>query len=98
MRFEFEGEIFRWSARREDWYFATVPADVSADIREIPRAPHGFGSVPVEARIGGSRWRTSVFPDSDRGCYVIPLKKAIREAENIADDGTVMVGLEVLDG
>ena len=97
MRFEFEGEIFRWSARREDWYFAAVPEELSADIREIPRPPRGFGSVRVEVRIGGSRWRTSMFPDSDRGCYVLPLKKAVRAAENLPETGTVIVSVELLD-
>ncbi len=97
MQVEFAGEVFRWSARREDWYFATVPADVSDLIREIPRPRRGFGAVRVAVRIGGSSWRTSIFPDAERGTYVLPLKRAVRDAEGISEGKTVVVSLDVLD-
>lgn len=94
---EFEGEIFRWSAREKDaWYFTALPVELSADIREIPRPYRGFGSVRVHASVGGSRWRTSIFPSSD-GAYVLPLKKAVRDAEALVDGGPVLVRLEILD-
>lgn len=98
MRFEFDGEIFRWSARQEDWYFVELPAEASADIRELPRPPRGFGAVRVQAGIGGSRWRTSVFPDAERGRYVLPLKRSVREAEAIDLAAPVHVRLEVQGG
>lgn len=95
---EFDAEVFLWEARTEAWFFAAVPPELSSSIREIPRVPRGFGSVRVQARIGGSTWRTSIFPDSDRGGYVLPLKKAIRDAEDIGGDVSVVrVRLEILD-
>lgn len=97
MRIEFEGEIFRWSAREQDWYFAALPQDLSAEIREIPRPKRGFGSVRVDVRIGATRWRTSIFPDATQGAYVLPLKRSVRDAEGIGDAGVVSVELEVLD-
>ncbi len=94
----FDGEIFRWDARLTDsWYFTALPDDLSAQIREIPRPHRGFGSVRVLARVGGSEWRTSIFPDSSHGAYVLPLKKAIRDAEGLVDGGPVLVHLQVLD-
>ncbi|GAA2016332.1 DUF1905 domain-containing protein [Microbacterium ulmi] len=95
---EFDGEVFRWSARAEDWFFAALPDDLSDQIREIPRPRRGFGSVRVRARIGGSDWRTSIFPDGGRRAYVLPLKKAVRDAEGIVDGGIVTVRLDILDG
>jgi hypothetical protein len=98
MHFEFESDIWRWDARvAEAWFFATVPAELSEDIREIPRMRRGFGAVRVEARVGDTQWRTSIFPDSG-GSYVLPLKKAVRDAESLVEGGTVVVQLEVLDG
>lgn len=94
---EFEGEVFRWEARSEAWFFAAVPEALSADIREIPRMPRGFGAVRVFARIGGSSWRTSIFPSGETGGYILPLKRSIREAEDVRDGATVHVHLEVLD-
>jgi len=95
---EFDGEIFRWEARADSaWFFTAVPAELSDDIREIPRPARGFGSVRVHARIGGSAWTTSIFPSSD-GSYVLPLKKTVRDAESLVDGSAVSVHLEVLDG
>lgn len=99
MILEFDGDVFRWDAREDSaWFFAAVPPELSDEIREIPRPFRGFGSVRVRARIGGTEWTTSVFPDSASGSYVLPLKKAVRDAENLVDGGPVAVRLEVLDG
>ena len=99
MIIEFDGEIFLWDAREDAaWYFTAVPPELSEEIREIPRPYRGFGSVRVRARIGGSEWSTSIFPDSTNGSYWLPLKKRVRDAESLVDGGSVSVRLEVLDG
>ena len=99
MIIEFDGEIFRWDAREDAaWFFTAVPPELSAEIREIPRPYREFGSVRVRARIGGSGWSTSIFPDSTNGSYWLPLKKKVRDAESLVDGGPVTVRLEVLDG
>ncbi|WP_169582766.1 MULTISPECIES: DUF1905 domain-containing protein [Microbacterium] len=99
MIIEFEGDIFRWDARDDaSWYFTSVPPELSDDIREIPRPYRGFGSVRVRATVGGSEWATSIFPSSSEGTYVLPLKKAVRDAEGLVEGGTVVVRLDVLDG
>ena len=55
----------------------------------------GFGSVKVNAEIGGSRWSTSVFPQKE-GTWFLPVKKAICRAEDIVADDPVSVRLELL--
>ncbi len=97
MQVEFEADVFRWEARTESWFFVALPADLSADIREVPRPARGFGSVRVQAQIGPSSWRTSIFPDGQRRAYVLPLKRAVREAEGIEEGATVVVRLAILD-
>ncbi len=97
MIIEFDGPVFRWDARTDAaWFFTSVPEELSDEIREIPRPYRGFGSVRVRATVGGSRWRTSIFPSSD-GTYVLPLKKAVRDAEALVEGGLVHARLEVLD-
>ena len=97
MIIEFEGDVFRWDAREDSaWFFTSVPPELSADIREIPRPYRGFGSVRVRARVGGTEWSTSIFPSDD--AYVLPLKKAVRDAEGLVEGGPVVVRLDVLDG
>jgi hypothetical protein len=95
MRFEFTSPLWEWPARAE-WFFVTLPGEASADIAEVPRAPRGFGAVKVRVRVGGSRWSTSIFPDSQQGAYVLPVKKAVRAAEGLVDGGPVTVELEVV--
>lgn len=84
------GEVF--------WVFVTMPADASAQIRAMPRPPRkGFGSLRVEATIGSTTWKTSIFPDAKSGCYVLPLKKAVREAQHLEIGGAAEVSIELLE-
>ncbi|KQR20888.1 DUF1905 domain-containing protein [Microbacterium sp. Leaf151] len=93
----FDGDVFRWEARSDsDWYFVALPPELSADIRETQTYRRGFGGVRVEATIGGSSWRTSIFPQAG-SVYVLPLKRAVRDAEGIDPGATIVVDLVVLD-
>ncbi len=76
----------------------TLPPDVSDDIEELT-APtrRGFGSVRVEVTVGETTWRTSLFPDSTVASYVLPVKRAVREAERLAIGDPVHVRVLLLD-
>jgi hypothetical protein len=94
MQCTFAAELWLWDARKSDsWTFVTVPADLSDDLRDQSGPPNGFGSIRVEVRIGGSAWSTSVFPDKASGCFVLPIKAAIRRAEGLAVGDTAEVSL-----
>ena len=95
-RYRFTAELWEWSAQG-GWFFVTLPAEDSAEIRDQPRPRRGFGSIRVEVTIGDSRWKTSIFPDSKAGSYVLPVKKAIRVAEDIADGDPIEVEVELLE-
>jgi hypothetical protein len=86
--YEFDAEVWPWRSANggTTWFFLTLPVDVSADLRMEAGPPRGFGSVRVEATIGDSTWRTSVFPQAESGCFLLPVKKPIRNAEGL-DDG-----------
>ena len=43
---------------------------------------YGWGAIPVTVRIGETAWTTSLFPRNGR--YVVPLKDAVRKAEDLA--------------
>jgi len=80
------------------WHFLTVPAELSEDLTLEAGPRSGFGSVRVEVSVGGSTWRTSVFPDSAAGSFVLPMKKQVRRTENLSAGDTCEVTLEVLQG
>ncbi|GIJ34606.1 hypothetical protein Vse01_37540 [Micromonospora sediminimaris] len=96
---EFDSELWLWAARRnESWTFVSLPADASEDIRDhCGGARRGFGAVRVRATIGGSCWTTSIFPDRTRGCYVLPVKRAVRAAEDLEPGDTAIVTVELID-
>lgn len=96
MRFRFTAPLWEWQAQG-GWFFVTLPDEASADIREVPRMPRGFGSVRVRVTVGATTWSTSVFPDSKLGSYVLPVKRAVRTAEGLEHGEDVAVQLEVLD-
>jgi hypothetical protein len=92
----FDAELWLWDARPDSWTFLTVPREVSEAIAdETPAPPAGFGSIKVEVRIGETSWRTSVFPDAKSGCYVLPVKKAVRKAEDLETGDIATVHLAV---
>jgi uncharacterized protein DUF1905 len=95
---EFDAELWIWEASpaAASWVFLTVPEDETEEIGLRAGPPHGFGSVRVEASIGGSTWRTSVFPDKTRG-FVLPVKRAVRRAESLDIGDSALVRLTLID-
>ncbi len=93
---EFDAELWEWDAAPagSSWIFLTVPEDETDEIRLRSGPPRGFGSVRVEVTIGATTWRTSVFPD--RRGYALPVKKAVRRAEDLEVGESARVTLELL--
>lgn len=75
------------------WYFLTIDGDVAAAIRAAATNAAAWGSVYVEATIGGTTWRTSLFPSKQAGGWLLPLKAAVRKAERMAEGSEVEVSL-----
>jgi len=96
---DFEAELWIWDARRSDsWTFVSLPAEASAEIRErADGPPRGFGSLRVRVTLGASTWTTSIFPDSARGAYVLPIKRAVRRAEALDTGDIATLTVELID-
>ncbi|PIP95040.1 MAG: hypothetical protein COW00_17905 [Bdellovibrio sp. CG12_big_fil_rev_8_21_14_0_65_39_13] len=45
--------------------------------------------------MGESEWSTSLFPDTKRGAYLLPLKASVRKKEKILADKMVVVRLRL---
>jgi len=77
------------------WVFITLPAEDAEEVEARVPERAGFGSVRVDVVIGESRWQTSVFPDKGSGSFVLPVKRAIREQEDLAPGDTARVTLHI---
>ena len=96
MRYEFRSQVWLHTGEAA-WHFLTLPTDVADEIDLLTEGEkRGFGSVKVRATIGTSTWETSIFPDTDRGCFVLPVKKAVRVAEGLDDGSRAEVVLRVV--
>jgi hypothetical protein len=95
-RFEFAAELWLYEGEAA-WHFVTVPDDVSDEIEARAVRKRGFGSVRVRVTVGGTTWSTSVFPDSKRRAYILPVKQEVRRREGISAGSQVAVRLELLD-
>lgn len=78
------------------WHFLTLPADVAEEVSFEAGPRGGFGSVRVEVTIGSTTWRTSLFPDSRAGSFVLPVKKQVRQAGGLQAGDDCEVRLAVV--
>ncbi len=93
MNIEFDGDIWYWRGP-SPFYFITVPPDQADALKTIAAVvTYGWGMIPVQAQIGRSTWKTSLFPKD--GSYVVPIKAAIRQREKLKEGDRVTVRLDV---
>lgn len=91
-----DAEVWLWTSKGASWHFLTVEGEAAAEVRYASLGlTRGFGSVPVEAAIGATRWHTSLFPSKATGGFMLPLKAAVRKAEGFAAGDTVRVTLSI---
>jgi Domain of unknown function (DUF1905) len=95
--FKFNAVVWVYSGKGA-WHFVTLPKDAAEGIRFFNSAAKGFMPIAVKAQIGETVWKTSVFPDSKSGSYVLALKAAVRKAERIAEGDEISVHLQVKIG
>jgi Domain of unknown function (DUF1905) len=95
--FDFAGPLWRYPGTG-GWYFISLPVEVSADVDDMTVGiRRGFGSVRVVVSVGDTSWRTSIFPDSKSGTYLLPVKKAVRLAERLDAEGDIRVRLQIAE-
>ena len=93
MDLEFSGEMWFWKGPAP-WHFVTVPDEECGALEATSAAvSYGWGMIPVEARIGATGWKTSLWPKDGR--YVVPVKAWVRKAEGLELGDTVTVRLAV---
>ena len=91
--FEFGGVVIEWRGPAP-YHFVALPDWVAEQIAVVARAvSYGWGVIPVEATIGDTTWTTSLFPR--HGGYLLPVKDAVRAAEQIWLKDTVEVTLRL---
>ena len=97
-RFRQRAPLWRWvTATGASLFFLRFTGEVAEAIGALSvmrrletGRRRGWGSLRVEARIGETRWTTSVFP-GDGTTWLIPVKLEVRVAEGLVEGGEVEV-------
>ena len=88
------GRVWLWQGSdgapaKGSWYFLTIDGETAQAIRAAATNAAAWGSVYVEASIGNTTWRTSLFPSKQAGGWLLPLKAAVRKAEKVVEGSEV---------
>ena len=93
MRLRFTGTIWYWRGPAP-FHFVSVPAVEAAMIAEIASVvTYGWGMIPASVTIGRTTVTTSLWPKD--GGYIVPVKKALQDAEGLDIDDEVEVTLNI---
>lgn len=95
VRYDFTAKLWR-SPGAAGWHFVALPADLSAQIRTLAGGMmNAFGSLRISASIGDAQWKTSLFYDTKRHAFLLPVKADVRRKAQIEADANVDVSVEV---
>jgi hypothetical protein len=89
IRYAFQAKVWQ-HASPGGWYFVSLPAEIAQEIREnLKWQEEGWGRLKATARIGKSEWETAIWFDTILKTYLLPLKAAIRQKENLDADKVI---------
>ncbi|MDR2722870.1 MAG: DUF1905 domain-containing protein [Cellulomonadaceae bacterium] len=94
MRLVFESVLESHVHGRATILLLKLPDDESDLLTDLPILRGGFGSIKVDATIGDTTWRTSVFPD--KGVYLLLIARKLAAREVLAVGNPVTVTLTVV--
>jgi hypothetical protein len=88
---EVTGEVVEWRGPAP-FHFVVARGEEGAWLGEVMReVTYGWGMVPVRGRLGGTAFTTSLWPR--QGDFYVPLKDAVRRAEQVDLGDVVTVAL-----
>ena len=94
MFYQFTGLLWKYSSVKASWYFITLPFEVSRQIKRENPVKRGYGSIRVVAKISQTQWKTSIFPDSKKKSYIIPIKVQVRNKLALQENQEVQISIE----
>jgi hypothetical protein len=89
-------KVYLYNASKASWHFVNVSKNKSKEIKKLfGGMAGGWGALPVIVTVGKTRWKTSVFPDSKKGVYILPLKAEVRKKENFCHGNILKYSIEI---
>jgi len=96
VEYEFIEKLWKYNSASASWYFIHVPPEQTLEIKTtVPIPKVGWGSVRVQATIGKTTWKTSIFPNNETATYLLPIKAEVRKAEQLEIEQNVKVHIKI---
>lgn len=76
------------------WHFVTLPKKLYQEIKYATVKPR-VGFVPIEATLGATTWRTSLFPHTSEGTYLLAVKAQVRNKESVLVGDTPTIHFKI---
>ena len=93
VQLNFSAEVWFWRGP-SPFHFVTIPPAESELFKSIAASvTYGWGMVPCMVSVGHTHWETSLWPKE--GGYILPLKSAVRQTEDIRVGDLIDVELVV---
>lgn len=93
LQLSFHTTVIEWRGPAP-FFYAPVPNRHAISIERIKKqASYGWGVIPVEAEIAGTRFTTSLFPKD--GTYLLPIKLAVRKKTGITVGDAIAVDMTI---
>lgn len=87
----FKGAMIEWRGP-SPFYFVPVPEEQSKKIKSLAaQLTYGWGVIPVLGKIGKTEFSTALIPKD--GLYYVPIKNAVRFAEELEVGSEVSVSI-----
>lgn len=85
-------EVWRYKAP-SGWHFITLSDEESEFVDDLEGLEIvGLGYVNVTAKLGDTKWQTTLFPDKS-GRYLLAIKAAVRKKEAVAEGSIIDIEL-----
>ena len=93
----------RWQSEKATYHLVifkgaqaeTIAGHALMQWLELGRS-RGFGSLKVTARIGGTEWQTSLFPQEQQSQWFLLINKKVMKAEDLAPNDQCEVSVTPL--
>lgn len=92
-KYKFKGRVWKFKGPAA-WHFVTLSKILSRKIRQNHGvSEEGWGRLKATSQIGRTRWQTAIWFDTKIGSYILPIKRSVRQTEDIRDRSLVAITL-----
>lgn len=93
IKYEFSAKLWKHGSEG-GWYFVSLPQEISKEIRiNLQWQEEGWGRMKAQSVIKDVTWKTSIWFDTKKDTYILPVKSEIRSKLSLKEDDLLHVSV-----